>query len=49
MGQASQPGSPADALASVSAGLALLAGLDATELTSAEQADCLRALERAHA
>jgi hypothetical protein len=33
----------------VSAGLSLLAGLDPTELTSAEQADCLRALERAHA
>lgn len=39
----------ADALASVSAALSLLAGLDATELTSAEQADCLRAFERAHA
>lgn len=44
-----QPGGAADALASVAAGLSLLAGLDATELTSAEQADCLRALERAHA
>jgi hypothetical protein len=49
MDQLSLPGSAADALASVSAGLSLLAGLDATELTSAEQADCLRAMERVHA
>jgi hypothetical protein len=47
MGQASQPGNAADALASVSAGLAALAVGDATELTTAEQADCLRVLERA--
>jgi hypothetical protein len=47
--QSAQPGSAADALASVAAGLSLLAGLDTAELTAAEQADCLRALERAHA
>ncbi len=49
MSQSAQPGSAADALASVAAGLSLLTGLDAAELTAAEQADCLRALERAHA
>ncbi len=49
MSQASQPANAADALASVSAGLSLLAGLEATELTAVEQAECLRAMERAHA
>jgi len=49
MGQASKSADAAAALASVSAALSLLAGLDATELTSAEQADCLRAMECAHA
>jgi hypothetical protein len=37
MSQSAQPGSAADALASVAGGLSLLTGLDATELTSAEQ------------
>ena len=49
MCQPRQPGTAAGALASVSAGLTALAGLDATGLTSLEQADCLRALEQAHA
>src|SRR5215472_5602244 len=49
MCQPRQPGTAAGALASVSAGLAALAGLDPAELTPAEQADCLRALEQAHA
>jgi hypothetical protein len=49
MSQASRPANAADALASVSAALSLLAGLDATELTSVEQAQSLRAMERAHA
>jgi hypothetical protein len=49
MSQSAHPGSAADALAPVAAGLSLLTGLDAAELTAAEQADCLRALERAHA
>ena len=43
------PASAADALASASAALRWLAGADATELTSAEQADALRALERVQA
>jgi hypothetical protein len=46
---ASQPSSAADAVASVSAALSHLAAADAAELTTAEQADCLRALERAQA
>src|SRR5215469_4675990 len=41
--------SAADALAAVSAGLSHLAGLDMTSLTTAEQAECLRALGRAEA
>jgi len=49
MCQADQPTSAHDALASVSAALSGLASADATELTTAEQADCLRALERAQA
>ncbi len=47
-----QPGefaSAADALAAVSAGLSHLAALDATTLTTAEQADCLRTLGRVDA
>jgi hypothetical protein len=47
MCEASQPTSAADALTSVSAALSQLASADATELTTVEQADCLRALERA--
>jgi Domain of unknown function (DUF222) len=49
MRQASQPTSAHDALVSASAALSGLAHADATELTTAEQADCLRALERAQA
>jgi hypothetical protein len=49
MSQANQTASAHDALAVASAALAGLAGSDATEMTTAEQADCLRALERAHA
>ncbi len=49
MSQASEPASAHDALASASAALSGLACSDTTELTTAEQADCLRALERAHA
>lgn len=48
----SQPGefaSASEALAAVSAGLSHLASLDITTLTTAEQADCLRALGRADA
>jgi hypothetical protein len=41
------PANAADALAAVRAGLDYLAGLDATELTTAEQADCLRGLAAA--
>ncbi|HEY2315564.1 MAG TPA: DUF222 domain-containing protein [Streptosporangiaceae bacterium] len=48
-GQPGQPGSVADATASVSAALGWLASADATELTTGEQADCLRALERVQA
>lgn len=40
-------GSASQALAAVRAGLDLLAGLDAAELTAAEQADCLRSLAAA--
>ena len=41
------PASAADAVAMAQAGLAWLAAADATALTSAELAECLRALERA--
>jgi len=41
------PSSAAEAAAMSQAGLAWLARADATGLTAAEQADCLRALERA--
>ena len=41
------PASAADAVAMARAGLAWLARMDAAGLTAAEQADCLRALERA--
>jgi hypothetical protein len=40
------PASAADALASASAALGWLAGADPTELSTAEQADALRSLER---
>ena len=42
-----QLASAADAASAVTAGLSWLAAADMTELTTAEQADCLRALERA--
>ena len=45
------PGTPAtaaDAAAMARAGLGWLAGADVASLTTAEQADCLRALEHAH-
>jgi Domain of unknown function (DUF222)/HNH endonuclease len=41
------PASAADAVATARAGLGWLAGADAAGLTTAEQADCLRALEAA--
>ena len=41
-----EPGTVAEAMAMVEAGLAHLANLNATSLTTAEQAGCLRALER---
>jgi hypothetical protein len=44
---AAPPATAVDAVAMVQAGLAALAGVDAAGLTAAEQADCLRALERA--
>ncbi len=47
--QAKRPTSAHDALAFASDALSGLAASDATELTTAEQADCLRALERAQA
>jgi HNH endonuclease len=46
-GQQSAPASAADAVAMARAGLAWLADSDPTALTAAEQADCLRELERA--
>jgi Domain of unknown function (DUF222)/HNH endonuclease len=46
MCQATAPASAADALASASASLGWLAAADAATLTTAEQADALRALER---
>ena len=49
MSQANQTASAHDALTAASAALSGLAGANATELTTAEQADCLRALERAQA
>jgi hypothetical protein len=42
-----RPASAAAAVSAVTAGLAWLTSMDATELTTAEQADCLRALARA--
>ena len=47
MCQTSQPTTAAAALSAVTAGLSWLAGLDMTTLTTAEQADFLRALARA--
>lgn len=44
-----QPASAQEALAAVQAGLRYLAAADATELTVAEQADCLRGLAAAEA
>jgi hypothetical protein len=41
------PATAADAVAMVQAGLGWLAAADARSLTTAEQADCLRDLERA--
>src|SRR5450432_2109999 len=46
-GQQSAPASAADAVAMAQAGLAWLADSDPSALTAAEQADCLRELERA--
>jgi hypothetical protein len=46
-GPAAGPASAADAAAMVQAGLGWLAGADAASLGTAEQAQCLRALERA--
>ncbi len=46
MCQATAPASAGDALASASAALGWLAVADASGLTTAEQADVLRALER---
>jgi len=45
-GQSPKPDTIADALAMAEAGLAHLASADAASLTTAEQADCLRVLER---
>src|SRR5450759_2707690 len=42
-----QPATAAEAVAMAEAGLSWLAGANATALTCAEQAECLRALERA--
>src|SRR5258708_28712831 len=48
VGQPAQaPTTAADAVAMAQAGLGWLAAADAASLTTAEQADCLRALERA--
>jgi uncharacterized protein DUF222/HNH endonuclease len=44
-----QPGSPGEAVAAVTAGLAYLARTDAASLGTAAQSDCLKALERAEA
>jgi hypothetical protein len=41
------PATAGEALSAISAGLGWLAAADAASLTTAEQADCLRALERA--
>src|SRR6266702_1170594 len=46
-GQLPVPATAADAAAMAEAGLAYLAAADTASLTTAEQADCLRALERA--
>src|SRR5260370_2607133 len=43
------PASAGEALSAISAGLQYLTAADAASLTTAEQADCLRALERAAA
>ena len=48
MGTAPAFASVSEALDMVRAGLGFLAAADATELTAAEQAECLRALERAN-
>jgi Domain of unknown function (DUF222) len=45
-GQLPEPDTVAEAMAMAEAGLARLASADAGSLTTAEQADCLRALER---
>jgi Domain of unknown function (DUF222) len=45
-GQPPEPDTVAEAMAMAEAGLARLADVNATSLTTAEQADCLRALER---
>src|SRR5215469_2128506 len=45
-GQPPKPDTIAEAMAMAEAGLAHLASADAASLTTAEQADCLRALER---
>jgi hypothetical protein len=45
-GQRPEPDTVAEAMAMAEAGLAHLASVNATSLTTAEQADCLRALER---
>ncbi len=45
-GQLPEPDTVAEAMAMAEAGLARLASADAASLTTAEQADCLRALER---
>src|SRR6266704_3554437 len=46
-GQPPEPATVADAAAMAEAGLAFLAAADTASLTTAEQAGCLRALERA--
>ncbi len=46
-GQPPEPATAADAAAMAEAGLAYLAAADTASLTTAEQADCLRVLERA--
>src|SRR5258706_15392180 len=43
------PATAGEAMSAISAGLSYLNGADATSLTTAEQADCLRALEQAAA
>ena len=48
-GPGGPPATAAEALARLDQALAFLAAMDATAMTGAEQADCLRALERAEA